>query len=112
MNGKSLLYPWRYSRFKEYEIITTSVSSKWIKGVKDHAARKAISARYDRIATGTFGEYKRVANGVSELKVRLGKGYRVYFTIKDQTVVVLLCGGEKSTQSKDIALAKKLKATL
>jgi putative addiction module killer protein len=42
----------------------------------------------------------------------LGKGYRVYFTIKDQTVVVLLCGGEKSTQSKDIALAKKLKATL
>ena len=112
MSGKSLLYPWGYNRLMEYEIITTSVFSKWIKGVKDHAARKAILARFDRIATGTFGEYKSVANGVSELKVRLGKGYRVYFTIKEQTVVVLLCGGEKSTQSKDIALAKKLKATL
>ncbi len=96
----------------EYEVITTSVFSKWIKGVKDHAARKAILERFDRITAGTFGEYKSVGNGVSELKVRLGKGYRVYFTIKDRTVVVLLCGGDKSTQSKDIALAKKLKATL
>jgi putative addiction module killer protein len=53
-----------------------------------------------------------VGNGVSEIKVRLGKGYRVYHTIKDQKVVVLLCGGDKSTQNKDIALAKQLKAEL
>ncbi len=68
--------------------------------------------RIDRIAAGTFGEYKIVGNGVSENKVRLGKGYRVYYTIKDQKVVVLLCGGDKSTQNKDIALAKQLKAEL
>ena len=52
----------------EYEIITTSVFSKWIKGAKDHAARKAILARVNRITAGTFGEYKSVGNGVSELK--------------------------------------------
>ena len=75
-------------------------------------ARKAILKRIDRIAAGIFGEYKSVGNGVSEIKVRLGKGYRVYYTIKDQKVVVLLCGGDKSTQNKDIALAKQLKAEL
>ena len=75
-------------------------------------ARKAILKRIDRIAAGTLGEYKIAGNGVSEIKVRLGKGYRAYYTIKDQKVVVLLCGGDKSTQNKDIALAKQLKAEL
>ena len=96
----------------QYEITTTSRFTNWIKTLKDQMARKAILKRIDRIAAGIFGEYKSVGNGVSEIKVRLGKGYRVYYTIKDQKVVVLLCGGDKSTQNKDIALAKQLKAEL
>lgn len=95
-----------------YEIITTFVFSHWIRGVRDPIARKAILQRIDRVAAGNFGECKAVGNGVSEMKVRLGKGYRIYYTIKDKAVVVLLCGGNKSTQSKDVALAKKLKAEL
>lgn len=95
-----------------YEAITTFVFSDWTRWVKDPIARKAILQRIDRVATGYFGECKAVGNGVSEMKVRLGKGYRIYYTIKDKTVVVLLCGGNKSTQSKDVALAKKLKAEL
>jgi putative addiction module killer protein len=96
----------------QYEITTTSRFTNWIKTLKDQMARKAILKCIDRIAAGTFGEYKIVGNGVSEIKVRLGKGYRVYYTIKDQKVVVLLCGGDKSTQNKDIALAKQSKAGL
>ncbi len=96
----------------QYEITTTSRFTNWIKALKDQMARKAILKCIDRIAAGTFGEHKIVGNGVSEIKVRLGKGYRVYYTIKDQKVVVLLCGGDKSTQNKDIALAKQSKAGL
>ena len=112
MNGKLLMYPLGYNKLMEYEIIVTLNFTNWIKTLKDQMVRKAILQRITRVAAGTFGEYKAVGNGVSEMKVRLGKGYRVYYTIKDQKVVVLLCGGDKSTQSKDIALAKQLKAEL
>jgi putative addiction module killer protein len=95
-----------------YQIITTLVFTNWLNTVKDRNARKAILKRIDRIADGTFGEYKSVGSGVSEMKIRLGKGYRLYYTIKDRTVIVLLCGGDKSTPTNDIALAKELKREL
>ena len=95
-----------------YQIITTLVFTNWLNTVKDRNARKAILKRIDRIADGTFGEYKSVGSGVSEMKIRLGKGYRLDYTIKDRTVIVLLCGGDKSTQTNDIALAKELKREL
>ena len=112
MSGKTLLYLKGYNKLVKYEVTTTLIFTNWIKTVKDQMARKAILRRIDRIAAGTFGEAKSVGNGVSEIKVRLGKGYRAYYTIKDQKVVVLLCGGDKSTQNKNIALAKQLKAEL
>ena len=112
MSGKTLLYLKGYNKIVKYEVTTTLICTNWIKTGKEQMARKAILKRIDRVAAGTFGEYKAVGNGVSEMKVRLGKGYRVYYTIRGQVVVVLLCGGDKSTQSKDIALAKKLKAEL
>lgn len=112
MNGKLLMYPLGYNKLMEYEIKVTSNFTNWIKTLKDQMVRKAVLQRIDQVAAGIFGEYKAVGNGVSEMKVRLGKGYRVYYTIKDQKVIVLLCGGDKSTQSKDIALAKQLKAEL
>jgi putative addiction module killer protein len=80
---------------------------KWLEGLKDRQARARIRVRLNRIRLGNFGDCKSVGKGVSELRVPHGPGYRVYFGRKDNTVVILLYGGDKSTQSRDIALAQK-----
>ena len=64
------------------------------------------------VATDNFWDAKSVGQGVSELRIRLGKGNRLYYTIKDQDVIIMLCGGDKTTQTKDIERAKILKANL
>ena len=79
----------------------------WLEGLRDRQARAKIRVRLNRIRLGNFGDSKSVGNGVSELRIRYGPGYRVYFGRKGNTVVILLIGGSKKTQSKDIALAKK-----
>ena len=71
-------------------------------------ARKRIGARIDRLAFGNFGDSKSVGGGVSELRLDFGKGFRLYFTRRGEMLVVLLCGGDKSTQKRDIAKAKRL----
>ena len=79
---------------------------EWLMGLKDRAARARIRTRINRVRLGDFGDSKSVGGGVSELRVPYGPGYRVYFGRRGEAVVVLLCGGDKRTQSKDIASAK------
>lgn len=79
---------------------------KWLEALRDRQARAKIRVRLNRIRLGNFGDCKSVGRGVSELRVPHGAGYRIYFGRKGETIVILLCGGDKKTQSKDIALAQ------
>ncbi|WP_292377385.1 type II toxin-antitoxin system RelE/ParE family toxin [Mesorhizobium sp.] len=76
--------------------------------LKDERARGAIFARLDRLAYGHPGDVEPVGEGVSELRIHHGPGYRVYFQKRGNTIIVLLCGGDKGTQKKDIKTAKRL----
>jgi putative addiction module killer protein len=78
----------------------------------DQRARAKIAARIDRLAFGNPGDVAPVGEGVSELRIHEGAGDRVYFVHRGETIVVLLCGGDKDTQAKDIAKAKTLAAGL
>lgn len=80
---------------------------KWLEGLKDRQARARIRVRLNRIRLGNFGDCKSVGGGVSELRISYGPGYRVYFGRKGNKVVILLSGGDKRTQSKDITLAQR-----
>lgn len=91
-----------------FTIRRTRDYAEWIKKLRDFRAQARIADRIDRLAAGNPGDVKPVGDGVSELRINYGPGYRVYF-VRDGTVVyVLLCGGDKSTQDQDIRLAKKL----
>jgi putative addiction module killer protein len=79
----------------------------WINQLRDRRAKAKILVRLDRIANGNFGDVKSVGNGVSELRIKEGKGYRVYFGREGDRVVILLCGGDKSSQQSDIKQAMK-----
>ncbi len=80
---------------------------KWLEGLRDRQVRAKIRVRLNRIRLGNFGDSKSVGSGVNELRISYGPGYRVYFGRKGNTVVILLLGGDKKTQSDDIALAKR-----
>jgi len=80
--------------------------------LRDSRARARIDIRIRRVALGNFGDFKSVGSGVSELKIDYGPGYRIYFTLVGKEVIVLLAGGDKSTQQNDIRKAKELAADL
>jgi len=80
--------------------------------LRDHRAGAKIAARIDRLAFGNPGDVRPVGGGISELRIHYGPGYRVYFVKRGSTLILLLCGGDKSTQTKDIKAAKKLAANL
>jgi putative addiction module killer protein len=80
----------------------------WLRNLRDLSAKARIAQRIDRIAAGNFGDTKSVGDGVSELRFAFGPGYRIYYTMKGEVVVILLSGGDKDTQSRDIEKAKKL----
>jgi putative addiction module killer protein len=92
----------------EYEIETTDVFDTWLDEQTDEEAVGAIVARINRVRHGLFGDAERVGGKVTELKVDTGQGYRVYLTIRGRTVVILLMGGTKKTQKRDIKAAKKM----
>ena len=89
-------------------VLETEYFKKWIRGLKDRVAQAIINARIRRISTCNFGDVKPVGNGVSELRIDYGSGYRVYFTKRGQEIIILLCGGDKSTQGQDIEAAKRI----
>ena len=80
--------------------------AKWMVNLRDIRAKARILARLDSVRLGNIGDIKSVGGGVSEMRVDVGPGYRVYFTRRQRVVVILLCGGDKSTQAKDITSAK------
>lgn len=82
--------------------------SEWLGKVKDPKGKASITFRVQRMKFGMFGDVEPVGNGVSELRVHIGKGYRVYFKRQNKEIIVLLCGGDKSTQTKDIKRAKQI----
>lgn len=84
-----------------------NVFHEWLRSLKDTAARARIRVRLNRIRLGNFGDCKSVGSGVSELRVDYGPGYRIYFGRDGNKTVILLCGGSKKTQPKDIKLAQQ-----
>lgn len=90
------------------EIRQTEAFAVWLAGLKDATAKARIAARVQRLAFGHFGDVKPVGEGVSEMRVDTGPGYRVYFIQRGAVLVVLLCGGTKARQQADIARAKRL----
>ena len=94
------------------ELRKTDVFVRWIDGLTDQRARGRILARIERLALGNPGDVAPVGNAVSELRVHYGPGYRVYFTRRGKELVILLAGGDKSTQAKDIKLAIRLAKNL
>ncbi len=94
------------------EVRKTRIFSKWFDGLKDRRARSRIQARIDRVGMGHFGDIAPVGEGISELRIFYGPGYRVYFVQKGDVVVILLSGGDKSSQKSDIVKAKRIATQL
>lgn len=90
------------------ELKQTETFRKWWTKLKDQRARGVILARLDRLAYGHAGDVEPVGEGISELRIHYGPGYRVYFHKRGTEIILLLCGGDKSTQGKDIKTAKRL----
>lgn len=90
------------------EIRRTPVFGQWLKNLRDRQARARILDRIERMGAGNFGDVKSVGGGVSELRVHYGPGYRVYFTRRGDVLVLLLTGGDKSSQDQDIIEARRL----
>jgi putative addiction module killer protein len=90
------------------EIRETEIFSRWLRALRDAEAKARVAARIRRLAFGNFGDVKPVGPGISELRIHYGPGYRVYFVQRGAVLIVLLCGGDKKTQQKDIEIAKRL----
>ena len=91
-----------------YLIKQTNIFSKWLSKLKDVQGKVAILRRVERMKLGNFGDYKSVGNNISELRIPNGPGYRVYYTEKNDEIIVLLIGGDKSSQTDDIKKANKI----
>ncbi len=91
-----------------YQLKQTDVFEKWLSRLRDNAGKARIVARLDSCRFGNLGGTKSVGGGVREFRIHAGPGYRVYYAKRKNTILLLLCGGKKSTQSRDIARAKAL----
>ncbi len=87
------------------EIRQTDVFSKWLRNLRDIRARARVQARIDRLESGNPGDVKPVGNGVSEMRIHFGPGYRVYFIERGSELIILLAGGDKTSQTTDIQRA-------
>jgi len=100
------------TRPKELRVLVTEEGqepfNEWLTSLRDIKTRAKIRVRLDRISLGNFGDCHGVGEGVQELRIDYGPGYRIYFGQKGTSIVLLLCGGDKSTQTKDIETAKRL----
>ncbi len=91
-----------------YTAVKSDTFLTWLRRLRDRRALARILVRIDRIEEGDFGDHTAVGGGVSELRINVGKGYRVYYTIRGRNVLLLLCGGDKSSQERDIRRAHRM----
>ncbi len=90
------------------QVLRTEEFATWLRNLRDKQGRAMILTRIDRLEAGNPGKTRNVGSGVVEMKINFGPGYRVYYTQRDRLIVLLLCGGDKSTQGNDIKRAKLL----
>jgi putative addiction module killer protein len=95
-----------------FQVIETPGFAVWIRNLRDNGVQARIGARLERLAYGHMGDAKTVGDGISELRIHIGPGYRVYFTRRGERIILLLCGGDKSSQRRDIARARLMARTL
>ncbi|HKM96033.1 MAG TPA: type II toxin-antitoxin system RelE/ParE family toxin [Buttiauxella sp.] len=93
------------------ELIQSTSFQKWVLNLKDKRARTAIAARLYRLANDLPGDVASVGEGISELRIHYGPGYRIYYRQYDHSILLILCGGNKSSQTNDIAIARMLAKT-
>lgn len=91
-----------------FEVRLTLVFTRWLEDLRDSEARNRIVARLRRFELGNLGDSKSVGGGVSESRIDYGPGYRLYYVRRAEIVIVMLCGGDKSSQRRDIARAKQM----
>lgn len=91
-----------------YRVERTEEFDTWLDGLRDDTAQVKIAQRIRRIETGLLGDWKTVGDGVSELRIDYGPGYRLYYTMRERVIVILLCGSTKRDQARAIKLAKVL----
>ena len=92
-----------------YDVVQTKEFERWHKGLRDSRAVARVTTAVERLQLGLIGDYKSVGGGISEIRITYGPGYRLYYTMKGKQLVILLCGGDKSNQKRDIARARKLR---
>jgi len=90
------------------EVRYTETFSEWLQHLRDHVGKAKILVRIDRLRLGLFGDAKSIGNGVSELRIDFGPGYRIYYTKRNKELIILLAGGDKSSLNKDIRKAQVL----
>lgn len=91
-----------------YTIEKTTIFEKWIKGIKNPKDKARIFARIKRAELGNLGDHKQLAENLFEMRIFSGPGFRLYYTVRDEKIIFLLCGGNKSSQAKDIRKAKTI----
>ena len=101
------MYPFGYTEVMN-TLLQTDEFHSWLGGLKDFRAKAVIFNRLDRATNGNFGDTKPLGAGISEMRVDFGPGYRIYYTRRGEIVYLLLVGGDKSTQAKDIQRAKTI----
>jgi len=93
-----------------YELIKSGTFDRWLSNLRDRRAKARIEVRIRRLGLGNPGDVKPVGEGISEMRIDYGPGYRVYFQQRGPVLIILLCGGDKKTQGKDILTAKNIAA--
>ncbi len=90
------------------EIRTSGTYNRWFRRLRDRRAQRRISTRLNRILEGNFGDHHAIGEGIWELRINYGPGYRLYYIHEDQTIIILLCGGDKDSQQRDMNTAKSI----
>ena len=101
------MYPFGYNYFV-YTFLRTEEFDDWLRNLKDPVGKARILARIDSAELGNFGDSESVGDGISEMRIHVGPGYRVYYSRTGKVIYLLLCGGDKPTQKKDIKMAKAI----